>query len=204
MLSPFLSGFLIGGGLIVAIGAQNAFVLRQGIRREHVFVLALICALSDALLIVLGVVGLGALIERFPALLTGVTLFGIAFLVWYGWLAFRRVLAPAAMVVGEAAAVPLGKAVMTCLTLTFLNPHVYLDTVILVGSLAAPYAGPARLAYTLGAIVASFVWFFGLGYGARVLTPLFAKPLAWRILDGIIALVMVSIATKLGLWLISR
>lgn len=204
MLSPFLSGFLIGGGLIIAIGAQNAFVLRQGIRREHVFVLALICALSDALLIVLGVAGLGALIERFPALLTGVTLFGIGFLIWYGWLAARRALHPAAMAVGEAEAMPLAKAVLTCLTLTFLNPHVWLDTVVLVGSLAAPYSGTARLAYTSGAITASFLWFFGLAYGARVLTPLFAKPVAWRILDALIALVMVSIAVKLGLWLVSR
>jgi L-lysine exporter family protein LysE/ArgO len=204
MLSPFLSGFLIGGGLIVAIGAQNAFVLRQGIRREHVFVLALICSLSDALLIVLGVTGLGALIERFPALLTGVTLFGIGFLIWYGWLAARRALHPAAMAVGEAEAIPLAKAVLTCLTLTFLNPHVWLDTVILVGSLAAPYSGSARLAYTLGAMTASFAWFFALGYGARVLTPLFARPVAWRILDALIALVMVSIAVKLGLWLVSR
>lgn len=204
MLSPFLSGFLIGGGLIIAIGAQNAFVLRQGIRREHVFVLALICSLSDALLIVLGVTGLGALIERFPALLTGVTLFGIGFLIWYGWLAAKRALHPAAMAVGAAEAIPLAKAVLTCLTLTFLNPHVWLDTVILVGSLAAPYSGPARLAYTLGAMTASFAWFFALGYGARVLTPLFARPAAWRILDALIALVMVSIAVKLGLWLVSR
>ncbi|OYU48999.1 MAG: amino acid transporter [Rhizobiales bacterium PAR1] len=204
MFSPFLSGFLIGGGLIVAIGAQNAFILKQGIRREHVFALALICSLSDALLIVLGVAGLGAFIERFPALLTGVTLFGIGFLLWYGWLAFRRVLAPEALRLSEEGAVPLGKAVLTCLTLTFLNPHVYLDTVILVGSLAAPYSGAARLAYTLGAMSASFSWFFALGYGARVLTPLFAKPVAWRILDAIIALVMVSIAGKLALWLLSR
>ena len=108
------------------------------------------------------------------------------------------------MMVGEEAAVPLAKAVITCLTLTFLNPHVWLDTVILVGSLAAPYSGAGRLAYTLGAITASFAWFFGLGYGARVLTPLFAKPVAWRILDAIIALVMVSIAVKLGFWLASR
>lgn len=204
MFSPFLSGFLIGGGLIVAIGAQNAFILKQGIRREHVFALALICSLSDALLIVLGVAGLGALIERFPALLIGVTLFGIGFLLWYGWLAFRRVLAPEALRLSEEGAVPLGKAVLTCLTLTFLNPHVYLDTVILVGSLAAPYSGSARLAYTLGAISASFSWFFALAYGARILTPLFAKPVAWRILDAIIALVMVSIAGKLALWLLSR
>jgi L-lysine exporter family protein LysE/ArgO len=204
MLPPFLSGFLIGGGLIVAIGAQNAFILRQGIRREHVFALALICSLSDALLIVLGVAGLGALIERFPALLMGVTLFGIGFLIWYGWLAFRRMLAPEGLRLSEEGPVPLGKAVLTCLTLTFLNPHVWLDTVILVGSLAAPYSGPARLAYTFGAVSASFSWFFALGYGARILTPLFAKPVSWRILDAIIAFVMVIIAGKLALWLLSR
>ncbi|MCA0402020.1 MAG: LysE/ArgO family amino acid transporter [Proteobacteria bacterium] len=204
MLSPFLSGFLIGAGLIIAIGAQNAFVLRQGIRREHVFVLALICSLSDAMLIVLGVTGLGALIERFPALLNAVTLFGIAFLAWYGWLALRRALKPAAMVMAEDRAMPLSKAIITCLTLTFLNPHVYLDTVILIGSLAAPYSGGARIAYTLGAALSSFTWFFALGYGARVLTPLFAKPIAWRILDFLIAGIMFSIAGKLGLWLVLR
>ena len=203
MFTPFLSGFLIGGGLIIAIGAQNAFVLRQGIRREHVFVLALTCALADAVLIILGVAGLGALIQSFPALLVGVTLFGIAFLLWYGWKAARRALNPEAMEVGEGGPVPLGAALRTCLALTFLNPHVYLDTVILVGALASPYAGPARLAYTLGAISASFLWFFALGYGARVLTPLFRKPSAWRILDALIAVVMVSIATKLALWLMS-
>lgn len=204
MLSPFLSGFLIGGGLIVAIGAQNAFVLRQGIRREHVFLLALICALSDAALIVLGVAGLGAIIEAAPALLNGITLFGIGFLLWYGWKAARRALHPAAMEIGESGPITLGAAIRTCLALTFLNPHVYLDTVILVGSLGAPYAGPAKLAYTIGAISASFSWFFALGYGARVLTPLFRRPAAWRILDALIALVMVSIAARLGLWLWSR
>ena len=203
MLSPFLSGFLIGGGLIIAIGAQNAFLLRQGIRREHVFVLALICALADALLIALGVAGLGALIQRFPALLAAVTLFGIAFLLWYGWKAVRRAMAPEAMEVAEGGPIPLGAAIRTCLALTFLNPHVYLDTVILVGALAAPYSGTARLAYALGAMTASFAWFFSLGYGARVLTPLFRKPSAWRILDALIALVMVSIAGKLALWLFS-
>ncbi|MCZ8188086.1 MAG: LysE/ArgO family amino acid transporter [Beijerinckiaceae bacterium] len=204
MLSPFVSGFLIGGGLIIAIGAQNAFILRQGIRREHVFPLALICSLSDALLIALGVAGLGALIQLVPALLTGVTLFGIAFLLWYGWKAARRALAPQAMEVGESGPVPLGAAIRTCLALTFLNPHVYLDTVVLVGALAAPYAGLPRLAYATGAMTASFAWFFSLAYGARVLTPVFRNPLAWRILDALIALVMVSIAGKLALWLFSR
>lgn len=204
MLSPFLSGFLIGGGLIIAIGAQNAFILRQGIRREHVFPLALICSVSDALLIALGVAGLGALIQLVPALLVGVTLFGIAFLLWYGGKAARRALAPQAMEVGEGGPVPLGAAIRTVLALTFLNPHVYLDTVILIGALAAPYSGAARLAYALGAMTASFAWFFSLAYGARVLTPVFRKPLAWRILDALIALVMVSIAGKLALWLFSR
>ena len=204
IFSPLLSGFLIGGGLIVAIGAQNAFVLRQGIRREHVFALALICSLSDAVLIVLGVVGLGALIERFPALLTGVTLFGIGFLLWYGGLAARRALHPHGMRVSDEGPVPLGKAVTTCLALTFLNPHVYLDTVILVGSLAAGFTGPERWAYGIGAATASFVWFFGLAYGARVLTPLFAKPVAWRVLDAIIACIMGVIALKLALWMMGR
>jgi L-lysine exporter family protein LysE/ArgO len=204
LLPPFFSGFLIGGSLIVAIGAQNAFVLRQGVRREHVFVLALICALSDALLIALGVVGLGALITRFPALLTGVTLFGIGFLLWYGWRAARRALNPHAMRVADEGPMPLGKAVATCLALTFLNPHVYLDTVILVGSLAAPYSGAARAAYALGAMAASFAWFFALGYGARLLTPLFARPVAWRVLDAGIALVMTTIAIRLGFWLAAR
>lgn len=204
MLSPFVSGFLIGGGLIIAIGAQNAFILRQGIRREHVFPLALICSVSDALLIALGVAGLGALIQLVPALLGGVTLFGIAFLLWYGWKAARRAMAPQAMDPGEGGPLPLGVAIRTCLALTFLNPHVYLDTVILVGALAAPYSGLPRLAYAIGAMSASFAWFFALGYGARVLTPLFRKPASWRILDALIALVMVSIAGKLALWLFSR
>jgi L-lysine exporter family protein LysE/ArgO len=204
ILSAFLSGFGIGFGLIVAIGAQNAFVLRQGILRAHVFAICLVCALSDALLILLGVAGLGALIEAFPALLTVVTLFGIGFLVWYGLSALRRALAPAAMAAEAGGPAGLRAALATCLTLTFLNPHVWLDTVILVGSLAAPYSGPARAAYAAGAMAASFLWFFGLGYGARALTPLFARPAAWRVLDALITLVMFAIAGKLALWLVSR
>lgn len=203
-MPSFLNGFLISGGLIIAIGAQNAFILRQGIRREHVFVLCLICALSDAALIVLGITGLGTLIEKAPLLLPAVTVFGIAFLLWYGFLAARRALSPAAMEVGEAEGLPLAKAVRLCLALTFLNPHVYLDTVLLVGSLAAPYAGNQRLLFGAGAISASFTWFFGLGYGARVLTPVFRKPMAWRILDSLIALTMFAIAVQLALWLFSR
>lgn len=201
---PFLNGFLISLGLILAIGAQNAFILRQGIRREHVFILCLICGASDALLIALGVSGLGVMIERAPMLLPAVTGFGIAFLLWYGWQALQRALHPQAAAIAETERMPLANAVRLCLALTFLNPHVYLDTVLLVGSLAAPYSGEARWLYGIGAASASFVWFFALGYGARVLTPLFQKPIAWRVLDSLIALTMFAIAAQLALWLSSR
>jgi L-lysine exporter family protein LysE/ArgO len=204
MLSPFLTGFAVGGSLIIAIGAQNAFVLRQGIKREHVFAVALFCALADALLIALGVAGLGFLIERVPGLITGVTIFGIAFLLAYGLKAAKRAMAPAAMAVGDGGPLTLKAALSACAGFTLLNPHVYLDTVILVGSLAAPYAGPERWAYGLGAASASFTWFFALAYGARVLTPLFARPQAWRILDALIACIMAAIALKLALWMMGR
>lgn len=204
MFIPFITGFAIGGSLIVAIGAQNAFVLRQGIKREHVFAVALFCAASDATLIALGVAGLGFLIERVPSLVTVVTLFGIVFLLAYGGMAARRALAPSGMAVGAGAPMSLKAALSACAAFTFLNPHVYLDTVILVGSLAAGYSGQERWAYGIGASSASFVWFFALGYGARVLTPLFEKPVAWRILDAIIALVMGMIALKLLLWMMGR
>jgi len=201
LVTPFFTGFAIGGSLIIAIGAQNAFVLRQGIKREHVFAVALFCAVSDAALIALGVAGLGVLIERVPGLLLGITLFGIAFLVWYGIKALQRAFAPAAIQVGDGGPLTLKSALGACAAFTLLNPHVYLDTVILVGSLAAPYSGDARWAYGIGAASASFVWFFSLAYGARLLTPLFANPRAWRILDLCIALIMFLIAAKLGAWL---
>lgn len=204
MFVPFITGFAIGGSLIVAIGAQNAFVLRQGIKREHVFAVSLFCALADATLIALGVAGLGFLINKVPGLITGVTIFGIVFLLAYGVMAARRALRPTAMSVGQGAPLSLKAALSACAAFTFLNPHVYLDTVILVGSLAAGYVGQERWAYGIGAASASFVWFFGLGYGARVLTPLFAKPVAWRILDAIIACVMGMIALKLALWMMGR
>ncbi len=204
MTIPFITGFAVGGSLIVAIGAQNAFVLRQGIKREHVFAVALFCALSDAILIALGVAGLGFLIERVPGLINAVTIFGIVFLVAYGLMAAKRALAPSAMQVGQGAPLTLKAALSACAAFTLLNPHVYLDTVILVGSLAAGYSGQERLVYAIGAMTASFVWFFGLAYGARVLTPLFEKPIAWRILDAIIACIMGMIALKLGLWMMGR
>lgn len=201
MMSPVFSaalqGFLLGGSLIIAIGAQNAFLLRQGLIRNHVFVLSLICALSDAVLIAAGVAGLGSLVSRSPTLIFTVTLGGAAFLSWYAALALKRAVRPDAMTTGVVQGLALRPAVLTCLAFTFLNPHVYLDTVVLLGSLSAKFEGQARLAYGLGAALASFVWFFALGYGARLLAPLFAKRAAWRVLDGLIALVMALLATSL-------
>ncbi|TWG94666.1 L-lysine exporter family protein LysE/ArgO [Mesorhizobium sp. J18] len=197
LLAPFLSGFLLGGSLIVAIGAQNAFILRQGLLRRHVFVLCLICALSDALLIVAGVAGLGTLVAQSPLLITAVTVGGAIFLFCYAFLAFRRALHPDAMKVSGKDGASLKAAVAACLAFTFLNPHVYLDTVLLIGSLSATYQGAGRVAYGIGAVAASFVWFFALGYGARLLQPLFARPAAWRVLDIIIGLVMAAIALGL-------
>jgi L-lysine exporter family protein LysE/ArgO len=197
-ISAALSGFLLGASLIVAIGAQNAFILRQGLLRSHVFVLCLICALSDALLIAAGVGGLGTLVSQSPVLISVVTLGGTVFLASYAVLAFRRALHPGVMKAGAPQALGLKAAVATCLAFTFLNPHVYLDTVVLLGSLSAAYRGADRLAYGVGAAVASFVWFFALGYGARLLQPVFAKPAAWRVLDAVIGVVMGLLALSLA------
>jgi L-lysine exporter family protein LysE/ArgO len=197
ILLPALSGLLLGGSLIVAIGAQNAFILRQGLLRQHVFILCLVCALSDALLIAAGVAGLGTLISNAPSLIFAVTIGGALFLITYGFLAFRRALRPEAMRLSAEGGAGLKQALATCLAFTFLNPHVYLDTVLLIGSLSARYQDGARLAFGAGAMMASFVWFFGLGYGARLLAPLFARPAAWRVLDVIIGCVMWLIAAGL-------
>lgn len=197
LLPAALSGFLLGASLIIAIGAQNAFILRQGLMRQHVFVLCLICALSDAVLIALGVAGLGTLISSSPRLITGVTIGGALFLFTYAAIAFRRAASPSALQAARGGEPRLGPAIAACLAFTFLNPHVYLDTVVLLGSLSSAYEGQARIAYGLGAATASFVWFFALGYGARLLEPLFARPSAWRVLDVLIGLVMAAIALSL-------
>jgi L-lysine exporter family protein LysE/ArgO len=197
MLYAVLSGFALGASLIIAIGAQNAFILRQGLIRSHVFVLCLICAASDALLITAGVAGLGTIVARSPTLITIVSLGGAAFLATYAAMAFKRSWRPAAMVAGAPESMGLKAAVLTCLAFTFLNPHVYLDTVVLLGSLSAAFEGQERVAYGAGAVVSSFVWFFGLGYGARLLAPLFARPAAWRVLDALIGMVMSLLALGL-------
>ena len=197
VVTAAISGFFLGASLIIAIGAQNAFILRQGLLRQHVFVLSLICALSDALLIAAGVAGLGALISASPQLIRLVTIGGAIFLLAYGVLALRRAFRPQVLTAAASGEGSLKLAIAACLAFTFLNPHVYLDTVLLVGSLSAGHQGAARIAYGAGAALASFVWFFGLGYGARLLQPVFARPAAWRVLDVMIAVVMTAIAIGL-------
>ncbi len=196
MTSAFFSGFFLGASLIIAIGAQNAFILRQGLLRQHVFVLCLICALSDALLIIVGVAGLGRFISGNPALVQWVTIGGVVFLLAYALKAFKRAFHSGALKAqGEGGS--LSAAIAACLAFTFLNPHVYLDTVVLLGSLSARFEGDTRVAYGVGAAIASFVWFFGLGYGARLLRPVFEKPRAWQVLDIVIGLTMSGLAISL-------
>lgn len=197
LLLPAGQGFLLGASLIIAIGAQNAFVLRQGLLRQHVFVVSTICFLSDALLITAGVAGLGSLIQAMPQTLRYITLGGAAFLAVYGFLAFRRALKPSQMQASDRGTGSRAAAIATVLGLTFLNPHVYLDTVVLLGGLSGRFAGEARVAFGLGAAVASAVWFYSLGYGSRLLQPLFARPMAWRVLDFGIAAIMWLIAVTL-------
>lgn len=195
--SPFMAGFFLGASLIIAIGAQNAFVLRQGLLQKNIFIVCLICAASDALLISLGVTGLGLLVEKLPWLISVITLAGAAFLFVYGGMAVKRVFSPQSMESLKENGLSLRAAILTCLAFTFLNPHVYLDTFILIGGISASYDGGLKLAFTLGAMIASFVWFFSLGYGARLLAPFFEKPNSWQVLDGLIAIVMFGLAISL-------
>ena len=197
MILSILSGFGFGLSLIVAIGAQNAYVLRQGLRREHVLAVVLVCAVSDAALILLGIAGAGAVFEAFPGALVVVRYAGAAFLLVYAALAARRAWRPAALEAGvPAVRTTLAAALATCLALTWLNPHVYLDTVVLLGSVANTH-GDDRWWFGVGAAVGSIVWFTALGYGARLLQPVFARPVAWRVLDALIAVTMLAIAVSL-------
>ncbi len=192
-----LTGLGFGLSLIVAIGAQNAFVLRQGLRREHVGVVVAICAVSDLLLIGAGVAGVGALVERVPPLMLAVRLGGAAFLFGYAILAGRRALRPTRLQAGATdGAATAGRAALAAVALTWLNPHVYLDTVLLLGTIAAGQ-GDLRWAFGAGAGLGSILWFSALGFGARLLAPLFARPAAWRVLDAVIAVVMATIGVQL-------
>ncbi len=194
----YTAGLRVGLGLILAIGAQNAFVLRQGLRREWVFVTCLFCALADALLIALGVGGFGVVTTRLPWLADALLWGGVVFLVVYGaraaWSAWRggQALAP-----GQGAA-RLPVILATLAAITFANPHVWLDTVVLLGAVSAQY-GADRWWFAAGAMTGSFLFFFSLGYGARLLAPVFARPAAWRVLDGLVALIMWSVAAGLVL-----
>jgi L-lysine exporter family protein LysE/ArgO len=190
------AGFGLGLSLIMAIGAQNAFVLRQGIRRSHVLAVCLTCALSDAILIAAGVAGFGRLTQAAPWIEPVMRWGGAAFLIVYGARSFLSAWRGGAVLVTEGQGVEaLGPVLATCLALTWLNPHVYLDTVVLLGAVAAQYED--RLGFALGAMTASFVFFFTLGYGARRLAPLFARPQAWRVLDCGVGLLMWTIAASL-------
>ncbi len=194
-MNPFLSGFALGLSLILAIGAQNAFVLRQGLRGEHVGAVVATCALSDAALIAAGVAGFGTLVEAAPWIVPAFRWGGAVFLAAYGaraaWSAWRG----GAGLEAGAAAGGLGRAVAICLALTWLNPHVYLDTLVLLGAIGAQSSDPARFA--AGAMTASVMFFATLGYGAAALRPVFARPVAWRWLDAGVAAVMWALAVSL-------
>lgn len=205
MLTSMLLGFGTGLSLIVAIGAQNAFVLRQGILRQHVLPIVLICGLTDALLEILGIAGIGFVVERAPVVLEVIRWGGVAFLLWYAWGAARRAMRPGVLVADEGDAAGAGsdagslkRAVLACLAITYLNPHVYLDTMVLMGSVGNAQGDPARWWFAMGGGVASIIWFAVLGYGARALTRFFATPRSWQILDWIIVVVMLVIAGRLS------
>ncbi|HZH12393.1 MAG TPA: LysE/ArgO family amino acid transporter [Microvirga sp.] len=196
MAAPFVAGFLLGLSLILPIGAQNAFVLRVGLRGEHVWAVCLTCAVSDAVLILAGVLGLSQISAALPWAETGLLYFGAAFLLAYGARSFRDALRSAALRPSEAAPVGIRRVILTCLALTWLNPHVYLDTVVLIGSVSTQFA-ESKGWFALGAMLASVTFFFSLGYGARLLKPLFANPTTWRVLDIAIGLIMWVTAARL-------
>ncbi|QTD43957.1 LysE/ArgO family amino acid transporter [Ottowia testudinis] len=196
--AAFLTGFTLSLSLIVAIGAQNAFVLRQGLRREHVGAVVTVCAVLDVALMAAGVFGLGALVHASPRALQAITWAGAAVLVLYGLQALKRALAPAQLLASQSGAgAPRAQVVRQVLAISLLNPHVYLDTVVLVGAVGAGQPAALRPVFLLGAATASTLWFAALGYGARLLTPLFARPAAWRVLDLAVAALMFSIAWQL-------
>jgi L-lysine exporter family protein LysE/ArgO len=199
MLSAFLSGFILGLSLILAIGAQNSFVLRQGLMGRHVFIVALFCSLSDALLISIGVAGISIFLNNYIDLVSD-WLFGISaiWLAGYGLLRLRDAVIGKSVLIAENSSVNGLVSTLSFLSvLTFANPHVYLDTVVLIGSVSQQFPDNTKLAYAIGASIASFVFFFSLAYGAKFLSPIMQKPIAWMILDSFIAFVMFSLAIKM-------
>jgi len=200
MTGSMASGFALGFSLILAIGSQNAFVLRQGLRGEHVFLVCLTCAISDAILISAGVAGFGILTERMPWFEPAMRYGGALFLLCYGLFALWRALRSdgGAMEAADQTAHSLKSTLLTCLAFTWLNPHVYLDTVALIGAISTQ--SPSPMGFGIGAAISSFAFFFSLGYAARLLRPLLRSARSWRILDAIIGAVMLSLAAKLVLW----
>lgn len=196
-MSSFITGFILGFSLILAIGAQNAFVLKQGLKKHHVFAVCLICALSDALLISLGVGGFGVVIKQFPQIELFSRYAGAIFLIVYGIKSFISAFSTTHSLHAEGELPDsLSKTILACLAFTWLNPHVYLDTVVLMGSISTQYES-TKLEFTMGAVTSSFVFFFALGYGSRFLIPIFLKPKAWKILEFIIGVMMFAIAYNL-------
>jgi L-lysine exporter family protein LysE/ArgO len=201
-IAPLAAGFALGAGLIIAIGAQNAYVLRHGLRRDRVVAVVAVCVLCDWVLIAAGAAGFGTLVRAVPSLTTIAAWGGAAFLAAFGAMAFRSAMRPGVLRAGRDASpggASIGAAVGATLAVSLLNPHVYLDTVVLLGSVAAQYAMPGRAWFALGAACASLVWFASLGFGARLLAPLFARPVAWRVLDALVGCVMWWIAASLAL-----
>lgn len=197
MLHTYLQGFAIGLSLIVAIGAQNAFVLKQGLKKQAVFWVCFVCALSDSILVVLGITGFATVIQLYPELVGFAKWAGAVFLLWYGLQhAIQAFKSNQSLHAGSQNEIQLSKIIIVCLALTWLNPHVYLDTVVLIGSISTQFE-QTKLYFALGVITASWFFFFSLGYGARVLIPVFANPQAWKVLDVVIALIMWSIAISL-------
>ncbi len=198
MQTAFIQGIGIGGSLIMAVGAQNAFVLKQGIKRSYPLPIAILCSIIDALMITAGVMGLGHLITSMPMIKHLASFGGAIFLIWYGANALRDSFRSKGLDLHqEQGADTLRKAVLTTLGISLLNPHLYLDTVVLLGSISTQFDDTVRPWFGAGAILASFLWFFSLSFGARLLGPLFEKPVAWRILDRFICLTMWSIAVAL-------
>ena len=198
LLLAFSNGLLIAAGLIMVIGAQNAYVLQQGLLKNHVFTLCTICFAADAMLIIAGVAGLGGYIARYPLILKAAAFLGAGILLFYACKSLRAAFRAEALTAPAGAGqTARGPAVATLLALTFLNPHVYLDTVLLIGSVSAQYQGAALTAFTVGAVSASGLWFYSLGYCAKTLSPVLARPSAWRKLNIVIALIMLLVAFSL-------
>ena len=200
MLSAFLTGFFLGLSLIVAIGAQNAFVIRSGILRNHIFYIALFCAISDSLLIIIGIAGISFFLKDFMNEFSNIIFgFSALWLFSYGLLRIRSALINNYLTVdNNSKSSSLLKAISIVAVFTFVNPHVYLDTMILIGSISQQFLDTNRIYFAIGACTASFIWFFSIAYGAKLLTPIMQKPSHWRNLDLLIALIMFVIAFNLA------